>query len=168
MSVFTATVSPSNSKLFNYCLPLPNEVTAHFLALGNKRVIVVLNATEPFQAALTPIGQGVYVLKLNQPRMKQLALEIGDTVRVELFPDDSTYGLPVPEELTALWEQDEAGRAIFHQLTIGKQRTMLYHIGQGTDSEERLRRAVLITDHLITRNGKLNYRALAQELKKDG
>jgi hypothetical protein len=167
MQAFSAAVTPSSSKLFKYCLPVPAEVTAHFLALGNKRVVVILNGGEPFQAALTPVGQGAYVLKLNLARLKKLQAEIGTTIAVELFPDDSTYGLPLPGELAALWELDEEAHRLFHTLPIGKQRTLLYQIGQGHDEEERLRRAVLISDHLRERRGKLDYRALGEAFRKN-
>lgn len=163
---FTSAVTPSNSKLFNYCVPVPADITAAFLEKGSKRVVVVFNRTEPFQAALTPIGDGAYVLKINQGRMKKLGLEIGSMIDVELFPDDSAYGLPLPEELAELWKIDEEGKDLFHALTLGKQRTMLYIVSQGQNGEERLRRAVIITDHLKARGGTIHFKALAEEMKK--
>lgn len=162
---FSAPLQAAKSKLFNWQIPLPIAISTHFLSLESKRrVVCVLNGQDAHQCALTPIGQGVYVIKVNQKRIKQLALEEGQMVLVELFPDNSKYGLPMPSEMQAVLEEDKQANEIFHQLTAGKGRTLLYIVGQGKNEEDRLFRAVRVLEHLKERNGKIDYKKLNHDL----
>jgi len=164
---FSTPLEASNSKLFNWQLRVPAEVTAAFLASSTKtRVICVLNGQDPHQCALIPIGEGVYITKVNQGRIKKLVLEEGKQVVAELFPDDSKYGLPMPEEMAAVLADDPEGDEIFHALTPGKLRTMLYVVSQGIDSDDRIWRAVQVIEHLKKRAGKIDFKALYQDLRK--
>lgn len=163
---FAAPLEAAQSKLFNWQLRVPEEVTAAFLASPTKRrVVCVLNGQDPHQCALTPIGQGVYVVKVNQGRIKKLALAEGQEVQLELFPDDSKYGLPMPPEMEAALAEDPEGNSLFHALSPGKLRTMLYVVGQGTNTDNRLWRAVQILEHLKLRAGKINYKELYHDLR---
>jgi hypothetical protein len=164
---FSTPLEAASSKLFNWQLRVPADVTAAFLGSPTKtRVVCVLNGQDPHQCALTPIGDGVYVIKVNQGRIKKLGLEEGRKVVTELFPDDSKYGLPMPEEMAAVLAEDPEGDKIFHALTPGKLRTMLYVVSQGIDSDDRIWRAVQIIEHIKKRSGKIDFKALYQDLRK--
>lgn len=164
---FSSPLEAANSKLFNWQLRVPPEVTAAFLASPTqRRVVCVLNGQEPHQCALTPIGAGVYVIKVNQGRIKKLGLQEGGAVVTELFPDDSKYGLPMPDEMAAVLEEDTEGDKLFHALPAGKLRTLLYVVSQGIDSDDRLWRSVQILEHLKRRAGKIDYKALHQDIRK--
>ncbi|MGH1435281.1 MAG: DUF1905 domain-containing protein [Lewinella sp.] len=165
---FSAPLEAASSKLFNWQVRVPADVTAAFLASPTKkRVVCILNGQDPHQCALTPIGDGVYVIKVNQGRIKKLALEEGKTIVTELFPDDSKYGLPMPEEMAAVLAEDPEGDKVFHALSAGKLRTMLYVVSQGTDSDDRIWRAVQVIEHIKKRNGKIDFKALHyQDLRK--
>lgn len=163
---FSSRLEAAQSKLFNWQLRVPAEVTAAFLASPTKRrVVCVLNGQDPHQCALTPIGDGVYVIKVNQGRIKKLDLAEGQTVALDLFPDDSKYGLPMPEDFAAVLAEDEEGNRLLHALPAGKIRTLLYIVGQGNTSDNRLWRAVQILEHLKLRAGKLDYRELHHDLR---
>lgn len=158
---FSAPLEAAKTKLFNWQLRVPAEVTSAFLASPTKRrVVCVLNGEDPHQCALTPIGDGVYVIKVNQKRIKKLDLAEGKEVNLELFPDDSKYGLPMPEEMAAVLAEDPEGDKLFHALTPGKLRTLLYIVGQGPTSDDKIWRAVQILEHLKARSGKINYKEL--------
>ena len=162
---FSAPLERSSSKLFNWQLRVPADVTAALLASETgRRVVCSLNQSEPYQCALTPIGSGVYVLTVNQGRIKKLKLEEGKAVGIELFPDDSKYGLPMAEELAELLHQDEEGNTLFHALSSGKLRTLLYIVNQGKNSDHRLERAVVVIEHLKMNGGKVNYKRLHADL----
>jgi hypothetical protein len=165
---FSSPLEAANSKIFKWQLRVPAAVTAAFLASPSKtRVVCILNGEDPHQGALTPIGNGVYVIKVNQGRIKKLGLVEGRKVAVALYPDDSKYGLPMPEEMAALLAEDKEGDRIFHALPAGKLRTMLYVVGQGHNSDNRLWRAVKIIEHLKNNQGKINYKQLHAELRED-
>ena len=72
----------------------------------------------------------------------------------------------MPEELAAVLADDPEGDKIFHALTAGKLRTMLYVISQGIDSDDRIWRAVQVIEHIKKRAGKIDFKALYQDLRK--
>lgn len=163
---FTTPLESATSKLFNWQLRVPAAITADFLAQPTKRrVVCVLNGQDPHQCSLTPIGQGVYIIKVNQKRIKQLSLEKGQEVSIELFSDDSKYGLPMPAEMKEVLEHDEDGNKVFHALPAGKLRTLLYIIAQGKNEDARLFRAVTVLEHLKARNGKIDYKILTVDVR---
>ena len=95
----------------------------------------------------------------------KLGLKLGMQVQASLRKDDSEYGLPMPEELAELLQQDEDGNALFHALTPGKQRTLLYIVGSPKTSDTRLRRAIVVVEHLKSNGGKINFRRLNEDMK---
>ena len=66
----------------------------------------------------------------------------------------------MPEELRELFRQDKEGNKLFHALTRGKQRTLLYIIGNGKSPEKRAIRSIAIINHLKANKGKINYKQL--------
>ena len=55
---------------------------------------------------------------------------------------------------------------LFHALTSGKQRTMLYYIGKWKDIDRRIHYALTIVEHLKRNDGKVVYKELGEELKR--
>jgi uncharacterized protein YdeI (YjbR/CyaY-like superfamily) len=86
-------------------------------------------------------------------------------VSVLLKKDESEYGLPMPEELQELLLQDEEGDRLFHALTIGKQRTLLYIVGSVKDTGKRISRALAIVNHLKATGGKIDYKKLNEAIR---
>jgi hypothetical protein len=157
---FTATLEKFDSNLWGHHLPVPDAVAQQFIAEGIKRVVATLNEAESYQCALMPMGQGSYFLNVNKKLRDKLGLKVGMPVRIRLVPDESEYGLPMPEELAELFKLDDEGDRLFHALTPGKQRTLLYIIGSAKSSDARIGRALAVVDHLKAHAGKINFKAL--------
>ncbi len=119
-----------------------------------------LNNGEEYQCALLPFGVGVFVISVNKKLRDELGLGFGEEVRVRLKKDTSAYGLPMPDELKEVFRQDVEGDELFHALTRGKQRTLLYIIGSVKNPEKRVARAVAVVTHLKANSGKINYKQL--------
>lgn len=154
-----------NSSLWGHHIPVPDEVAQVFLADASRRVICTLNGRESIQCALMPNGQGGYFINVNKALRQKLNLKLGDEIQVELQKDDSQYSLPLPEELEALFEVDEEGNALFHQLTAGKQRSLIYLVGKPKRSDTRLQKAIVILDYLKSTRGRLDFKELHQAFK---
>ena len=90
----------------------------------------------------------------------------GDVVRVLLVKDESKYGLPMPEEFEEVLKQDPEGDRLFHALTAGKQRSILYQLSKPKDIDVRIHQALLIVDHLKENDGKIIDKLLYEELKR--
>lgn len=129
-----------------------------------KRVVCTINGGEPFQCALMPWGPKFYII-VNKKKRDALGIVAGDKVAVELVIDESKYGLPMPEEFREVLNQDAEGDRIFHSLTPGKQRSLLYLIGSVKDIDKRIHQSLLIVEH-IKENGKVIDKILYEELKR--
>ncbi len=163
---FTAFLESSNNKLWGFHLPVPEIIAQAFLAEDAKRVVCTLNEKVEFQCALIAKGEGVYCIMVNKKIRDQLGLKPGSSAHVSLRKDESEYGLPMPEELAEVLAQDEEGNRLFHALTPGKLRTLLYIVGHVKNTDARIARAFAIVEHLKANGGKINYRQLNEDLKK--
>lgn len=164
---FTALLEKFDSNLWAFHICVPEVVANHFLEQNERRVVCTLNGALSFQCALMPKGDGVWFINMNKRIRDKLGLKIGMQVQASLAVDDSPYGLPMPEELGELLQQDELGNQLFHELTSGKQRNLLYIAGSPKKSETRLKRAVIVLEHLKNNQGKINFKQLYEDLKGD-
>ena len=162
---FTSSLENFNSNLWHFHITVPEPVARVFVDQGGKRVVCTLNGTETFQCALMPKGDGSYFININKKLREKLNLETGMQVQVSLVKDTSKYGLPMPEEFQELLNQDEEGDRLFHALTPGKQRNLLYITGIPKSSDKRIARAIIVVDHLKTFGGKIDFKQLYQDLK---
>jgi hypothetical protein len=115
---------------------------------------------------MLPHGNGRFVITVNKRLRDKLGLEFGMEVQVSLRKDASAYGLPFPEEFRALLGQDPKGDDLFHALSRGRQRTLLYIIGSARSTEKRILRALAVVKHLKANGGKINYRLLGEAMRK--
>ncbi len=129
-----------------------------------KRVVCTIKGGEPFQCALLPSGGNFFII-VNKKKRDALGIVAGDKVEVELAIDESKYGLPMPEDFREVLDQDPEGDKLFHALTPGKQRSLLYYLGNIKDIDQRIHQALLIVDH-IKEHGKVIDKLLYQELKR--
>lgn len=163
---FTSTLEKSDNKLWGCHFSVPKAVAQKLIDGSSRRVVCTLNNATEYQCALLPHGNGTFVITVNKKLRDTLKLTFGMAVQVSLKKDESKYGLPMPEELEELFRQDKEARLLFHALTAGKQRTLLYIIGSAKGPDGRVSRAIIITKHLKTNAGKINYKELFQALKK--
>lgn len=162
---FDSILEQSRNKLWGCHFGVPNSIARQLIDGKSRRVICTLNDSAKHQCALLPRGNGSFLITVNKRLRGALGLNIGMTVRVSLRKDDSTYGLPMPEELDELFRQDAEGKRLFHALTAGRQRTLLYIIAAVKNSEKRALRAIAVVKHLKANNGKINYKQLNVTLK---
>jgi uncharacterized protein YdeI (YjbR/CyaY-like superfamily) len=71
----------------------------------------------------------------------------------------------MPEELQVLLDQDDMGNELFHALTKGKQRSLVYLVSKVKNSNSRLNKSLAIIEHLKDVKGKLDYRMLNEKIK---
>lgn len=162
---FTAFLENFNTALWGHHIVVPAEFAQPFLDGNDRRVVCTLNGTESFQCALMPKGDGRFFININKKLRDKLQLHEGKQVSVKLEKDTSEYGLPMPEEFAELLAQDETGHRLFHALTPGKQRNLLYIVGSPKTSDTRLKRAVVVTEHLKANGGKIDFKRLNEDLK---
>jgi hypothetical protein len=174
---------PKQSKIVRLTATLSkseNEFGWHFLRLDAKsvaglrfeekaksrRVVCTLNGTHTFQCALLPWTKGGFCIVVNKKTREKLGISDGSRVKVELARDESKYGLPMPKEFKEVLKQDPEANKLFHSLTPGKQRTILYYVGKIKDIDKRIHTALIVVEHLKENEGRIVYPELAKELKR--
>ena len=162
---FTAALENFNTALWGFHILVPEAYAQPFVDGNDRRVVCTLNGALELQCALTPKGDGHFFITINKATRDKLKLTLGAVVEVTLRKDESKYGLPMPAEFAEVLLQDEDGNRLFHALTPGKQRTLLYIAGQPKTSDTRLKRAVVLVEHLKANKGKIDYKQLGLDLK---
>ena len=163
---FTAVLSKFNSPLWGHHILVPEKISEHFISQNQKRITCSLNGSTPFHCALMPSGDGSYFINVNKEMRDKLKLKVGMEVKTELKKDESKYGLPMPEELQELLAQDPEGDQLFHALTPGKQRSLIYIAGKPKQSDTRLKKAVVVIEHLKANSGKIDFKRLNEDMKE--
>ena len=132
---------------------------------GTRRVLCTINNVETFPCALMPYD-GEFTIVVNKDRRKKLGLVAGDKITVVIIADESEHGMPMPEELEEVLNQDPEGQTAFQSLTPGKRRSMMFYIGKIKDVDLRIHTALIFVEHIKKNNGKVVYEQLTAELKR--
>jgi hypothetical protein len=127
----------------------------------NQRLIIRLDQRIEWQCGLLAMGEGSACITVQAKRYKALGKVPGDDVLVELFKDDSEFGVDVADELTEYWAQDPESYRRFMQLTPSMQRYVLHYVVGVKSPEKRLERAVMLMRNLVhSTEGKETFREL--------
>jgi hypothetical protein len=163
---FRSTLTKSTGEYGGHYFPVPEKVALKFEKKnGTRRVVCTANGEMTFQCAVLPHSKGFYI-GTNKTIRDGLRITAGDTVTLELTPDNSKYGVLMPEEFQEVLKQDPEGDRLFHSLTPGLQRSMLYSVGRRKDVDNRINTALAIIEHLKNNDGKIVHDKLVAELKR--
>jgi Domain of unknown function (DUF1905)/Bacteriocin-protection, YdeI or OmpD-Associated len=163
---FKSVLTKSTGEYGGLYFPVPSEVAEKFEAKnGTRRVVCTANGKLTFQCAVLPNSKGFYI-GTNKSIRDTLGLEAGHEVKLELTKDESKYGCPMPDEFQEVLNQDPEGDRVFHSLTPGKQRSILYFVGNTKDVDKRIHTALIFIEHLKRNDGKILHDQLTDELKR--
>ena len=155
-----------NDNVYGHHILVPENVVEHFKKEKIKRFVCVINGNHKFHCAIMPKGGGIHFIHINAEIRKSMKLRVGTKVTATLEPDENKYGMPMPEEMEELLKFDDEADELFHALTKGKQRSLLYIIAKPKSSDIRIKKAIVITEHLKRMNGKLDFKILNQDFKE--
>ncbi|TXC77115.1 YdeI/OmpD-associated family protein [Luteibaculum oceani] len=159
---FFARIESMPSKVFNRHLLVPEEI-AETLLSEHDRFICRINALE-FPCAILK-NKGLFQVLMNKENCDQLAASIGDELEIEIRPDTSKYGMPLPEELEYFLEEDPEFENFFEKLSPGKQRNLIYLVNKPKNKQSRLNKALAIVSHLKEFKGAIDFKALNETIK---
>lgn len=162
---FTAPLSVFDSDLWGHHLAVPKEVSDVFLQSSGRRVVALLNGTYRYHCAIMPAKEIGHFIHVNKTARDALRIAVGQPVEVELTPDHSRYGLPMSEEFEEVLRQDPLSAKKFHALTPGTQRSLIYYADNVKRSDIKLRRAFVVMQHLGLHGGRVDFKALNEEMK---
>ncbi len=165
MDRFNSAIIRLDSNVWDRCFLVPDTVANKLMTDGSKRVLCSINGGKAFHAAIMASKQGFFI-NVNKEVRKQHNIDIGSDISVELEKDTSKYGMELPDELKAAWDLDPEGKAIFHELTPGKQRNLIHLVGKPKSSEIRIKKALVILNYLKSVNGQLDFKELNEAFKQ--
>jgi hypothetical protein len=156
----------SDGDVYHCFLRIPTEVAAYFIDGGTKRVVCRLQDSLDYHCGILHDGSGGYIVSVNGARRKSLKLEVGQIVDVALEVDNSEYGMPMSEEFREVMDQDNRAFSFFEKLTAGKQRSLIHWSDGVKSSEIKIRRALVVGQHLVMHGGRVEFPLLALEIKE--
>jgi hypothetical protein len=162
---FKAELAHFHNQLWSYYIPVPKTIAENFISAENRRIICTVNSKLQFQGALMPKGD-VYSIYLTKERVKELGVQEGDVLDIQLEKDTSEFGMPLPESFEALLDQDIEGRSLFEGLTKGKQRTLVQIVGKVKNIDSQLAKGLAIMHHLKESEGRLDFKRLNVLIKE--
>ena len=154
-----------HSDIYHWFFAVDKNIAEQFINGVDRRVVCTVNQTIKYHCAIHGDGTGGYRIMLNRERCKKLGLVRGETISVELEKDQSEYGVPMSEELREVLDQNPEADSIFHSFTKGRQRTLIYWSDNVKSSEIKIRRALVMTDHLVNQKGDIDFKLLNVEMK---
>jgi hypothetical protein len=111
-----------------FYLAIPAEVVNNFENKRHTRLICTINEYFDFQCGLNHLGDGNFFIIIGSQKMKEIGKKLGDKVRFYIKEDPNPLGVTMPEVLEAVLEQDEELKNIFENLSLGKQRSIIFAI----------------------------------------
>lgn len=151
--------------LWTYHLIVSQETVDALSSDGNKRIICQIEGNSAFHAGLMPDGKGRWFIKLSKDKMRDFKLELGQKVHVTLTKDESKYGMHMPEVFGELLYQDPEGASYFEALTPGKKRSLIHMVASVKSEDIKLRKALVILQHLKINKGILDFKQLMEAMK---
>jgi hypothetical protein len=161
---FASTLENFHTSLWQFHTPVPEDIALTFIEGENKRILCQLNDLPPYPAALMKSKAYWFVL-INKSLRERLIIGEGEKLTVQIEKDHSEYGHEMAEELQVLLDQDELGNQLFHALTKGKQRSLVYLVTKVKNSNSRLNKSLAIIEHLKDVKGKLDFKMLNEKIK---
>lgn len=115
---------------------------------NNKRAVCRLNDQVEFHCAIMPKKEGGHFINIGLTICKKLKIEEGSRVSASFSFDKTQYQFEMPEELREVLETDQEAHKIFHSLTEGNQRGLIYLVTQVKSSDKKIERAFKIVERI--------------------
>ena len=146
---------------------IEDNIVQHIKSRKISRLVCTINRKVKTHCALLSKGDGTYYVMVNKTTQKKLGVVMGENLSIVLEEDKSKYGMPMPEEMAEIMAQDPEVDNLFHSLSPGKQRSLLYIIGKPKTSDSRIKKAILITRYLTEVNGILDFAEMNEFIKSN-
>lgn len=115
---------------------------------NNHRFIGTINGKVDFHCGIMPKKEGGFYVNIGSTLCKKLKLKEGDSLTVTFKTDTSPYQFDMPEELNEVLATDGKAYKVFHTLSEGNQRGLIYLVNQVKSTDKRIERALRIAEQL--------------------
>ena len=135
---YTLTIPDDIMKVFDSDIPERFRISATF----NDMTINFHAAIKFYKAS------GTYKMMFGKRLQKELGVFQNDYFEMQIFEDDSKYGVEMPTELDEVFKTDYDAYQIFENLTRGKQRSIIYTIIRYKNSQTKIDKALILCENL--------------------
>jgi hypothetical protein len=135
-------------------IPIPADVYARFTGKKPPRIVITVNKTVQWKAAIMSLGNGSGFVSVSKKTIKQHGWNSGEPLDILLEDDTDEETFPLPEEMAELLAIDDEARHYYGALTDGKKRSITIYINQTKNAQLRVDRALMISDNLKRLKGK--------------
>ena len=129
-------------------LPFEENQAKTILKKFGKRVLYIVNEKHTFHGAILFSKTIGHYLYFSKRKIKELGLENGEVLNIEIKKDASTYQFAICEEFKAVFDTDPEANREFQKLTDGRKRGIIHHINSAKRSETRINRALKLASNL--------------------
>jgi hypothetical protein len=164
---FTANISrfEESAVFWTSIIIIPSDIFLEMMQIApDKRIICSINNSISFHCGMLPKNTFHYIM-LSKEKIKILNLEIHDEISVEIFPDQSEFGMEMCEELQEVLFSDPDGNSLFEKLTSGKKRSIIYLISKTKNSQLRIEKSFVFLEHLKRNKGKIDFRIYQEDCR---
>jgi len=143
---------------------IADDIAACYIDGKDRRVICTIDGHLQMHAAIMFMHDLKFIM-ISKVKLKSLSKDIGQQITIHLIKDASEYRMEFLDEMYEVFDTDPTAFDYFKALTIGKQRTLLYMIGNIKNADTRIRKSLIIADHLTVNKGKIDYKMLNEGFK---
>lgn len=145
---FTAQVKRFSMEGGMHYLELPNEAADEMRATGHKRWVCTIQDALTWHCGLLPTGDRTWFVVLSKAKMNAVEAHVGDWLNVDMVPDTSKYGMPLPEDLAELLADDPEFERKFDAMLPGKRRNAIHQIATAKSTETAAKRIIKLMESL--------------------
>ena len=109
-------------------LAIPAEHVDAVREAGDGRYVITVNDAVTWHCGLLPTGDGRWFVAVSKAKIKAAQTTFGGWVHVDLAVDKSKYGMPIPDDLQDMLDDDPEFLKRFDAMLPGKRRGMIHHI----------------------------------------
>ena len=128
-------------------IKLDTETVKSFLNKDNNRLKCKISDIE-FHCAIISKKEGGYFVYIGSTLCKKLKIKAGDKVEATFKKDDTKYQFNMPVEFEEVLATDPDANKVFHSLTEGNQRGLIYLVNQVKSIDKRIERALKISEKI--------------------
>jgi hypothetical protein len=131
-----------------YAILIDDKVANKIITADNKRAICSINNEIDIHCAILNKKDGQKYITIGAEVCKKLHLKVGSTLQASFKIDDTAYQFEMPEELAEVLGTDKEAHTIFHALTAGNQRGLIYLVSMIKSTDKKIERSLKIAEQI--------------------
>lgn len=149
---FTTTLQSTNIGIQVTIVPIPFSIETVF---GTKGKLDVKGSVDglPIQRTLLSAGDGTHYFIIKNAFRRQLGKEEGDTVFVEIEPDETYKDVEIPEILLYELEENDVAKAEYNRTSPSSRRWMRDYLTDVKSLDAKANRVLKVLE-MLERNSK--------------